>query len=152
MQQSCLGYSTFFLNRIWEECFLGSPIQSARIRDCSYSTWLEIEPGSGRVCNRNTILHVYVYVYISINTYIQVCIHEYDMHIYKQTVIDACEHTLHSSTINVYIYIHTNVYIYIYMVTPPGPTSAMKRIMSVLVLLRIDIDNPVNTERFCLGS
>ena len=38
------------------------------------------------------------------------------------------------------------------MVTPPGPTSAMKRIMSVLVLLRIDIDNPVNTERFCLGS
>ena len=45
------------------------------------------------------------------------------------------------------------IYIYIYMVAPPpGPTSAMKRILSALVLLRINIENPVNTDKFGVGS
>ena len=45
------------------------------------------------------------------------------------------------------------IYIYIYgSPPPPGPTSAMKRILSALVLLRINIENPVNTDKFGVGS
>ena len=56
--------------------------------------------------------------------------------------------------IHTYVYcLHTHIYIYIYgSPPPPGPTSAMKRILSALVLLRINIENPVNTDKFGVGS
>ena len=53
----------------------------------------------------------------------------------------------------VFLSLSLSLYIYIYG-NPLGPTSAMKVIMSmsVLVLVRTDIENPVNSDRFCVGS